>query len=100
VVADCVLLQLDLEFDKLIPWIELEALNGKAGKGRYRMSFRSGVTRSDRVILELGEIEDAYKVSLNGRVVRGFDRLIHAGDITDHLVEGENSKWFESRMIQ
>lgn len=76
----------------MLPWTELEALNGKAGKGRYRTSFRSGATRSDRVILELGEIKDAYKVLLNGRVVQGFDRLDHAGDITDHLVEGENSK--------
>jgi hypothetical protein len=87
-----VLLQLEFEFDKLLPWSELEALNGKAGKGRYRTSFHSGGTRSGRVILALGEIKDAYKVSLNGRVVRGFDRLNHAGDITDHLVEGENSK--------
>jgi len=61
----------DFETDRLASWTELGDSEAKrfAGTGRYKIDFEKPAAKADDWILELGDVRDSARVTLNGRYV-------------------------------
>ncbi|MFC8103399.1 glycosyl hydrolase [Streptomyces sp. NPDC057363] len=82
-----------VELDGLRPWPEIPELTDASGVGRYRTTVKLGAawTGGHGALLELGEVYDTYRVTVNGRTLPPADQLTTVVDVGPHLRRGTNS---------
>ncbi|MEV5548646.1 glycosyl hydrolase [Streptomyces sp. NPDC052309] len=81
-----------VELDGLRPWSQIPELADASGVGRYRTTVELGAawTGGHGALLELGEVYDTYRVTVNGRALPPADQLTPVVDIGPHLRRGTN----------
>jgi hypothetical protein len=82
-----------LTLDTLRPWSQIPELADSAGIGRYRttVTLPADWTPSHGAELELGQVSDTFRVSVNGRRLPPADRLHPVVDLGPFLWRGENT---------
>ncbi|MFI2413655.1 glycosyl hydrolase [Streptomyces sp. NPDC018947] len=82
-----------VELDGLRPWPEIPELADASGVGRYRTTVRLGAAWSGGhgARLELGEVYDTYRVTVNGRALPPADQLTPVVDVGPYLRRGTNT---------
>ena len=83
--------KLNKTYSGLAPWASYPELEHVSGIAQYTTSFELEASEGHHM-LELGQIEDGYTVTLNGQPVDGFDRVSHCGDISRYISPGLNSE--------
>lgn len=80
------------ELASLQPWSKVAGLENVSGVGRYRTTVDLGAdwTADDGAFLELGEVNDTYRVRVNGELVAACDPLDPTVDLGHLLVPGRN----------
>ncbi|MFE0521843.1 glycosyl hydrolase [Streptomyces sp. NPDC058954] len=78
--------------DALAPWSRIPELADSAGIGRYRttITLPEHWTSSYGAVLELGQVSDTFRVTVNGTRVPPVDRLHPVVDVGRHLRGGDN----------
>jgi hypothetical protein len=81
-----------LTLDALLPWSQIPELADSAGIGRYRttVALPSGWTSSHGAYLELGQVSDTFRVTVNSTRLVPADRLHPVVDLGGHLRRGSN----------
>ncbi|MER5428578.1 glycosyl hydrolase [Streptomyces sp. NPDC002588] len=81
-----------LTLDTLLPWSRIPELADSAGIGRYRttIDLPSGWTSSHGARLELGQVSDTARVTVNGTGAAPLDRLQPVVDVGPLLRRGRN----------
>ncbi|MFF1546278.1 glycosyl hydrolase [Streptomyces sp. NPDC058291] len=81
-----------LTLDTLLPWSRIPELADSAGVGRYRTSvdLPSDWTASHGARLELGQVSDTARVTVNGTRAPAVDRLHPVVDVGPLLRRGRN----------
>ncbi|MEV7738600.1 glycosyl hydrolase [Streptomyces sp. NPDC088921] len=79
--------------ETLRPWSQIPELADSAGIGRYRttVTLPTDWTSSHGAELELGQVSDTFRVSVNGRRLPAADRLHPVVDLGPYLRRGENT---------
>ncbi|WP_328974609.1 glycosyl hydrolase [Streptomyces canus] len=79
--------------ETLRPWSQIPELADSAGIGRYRttVTLPADWTSSHGAELELGQVSDTFRVSVNGRRLPAADRLHPVVDLGPFLRRGENT---------
>ncbi|WP_346186138.1 glycosyl hydrolase [Streptomyces osmaniensis] len=83
-----------LTLDTLAPWSQISELADSGGIGRYRTTVTlpaDWTTASRGAVLELGQVSDTVRVTVNGTRVPSVDRLHPVLDVGLHLRAGRNS---------
>ncbi|MEU5715772.1 glycosyl hydrolase [Streptomyces sp. NPDC020403] len=82
-----------IELDGLVPWSGIPELADSSGVGRYRTTVRLGRpwTGGHGATLELGEVFDTYRVTVNGRHLPPADQLTTTVDVGPYLRAGTNT---------
>ncbi|WLQ66393.1 MULTISPECIES: glycosyl hydrolase [Streptomyces] len=82
-----------VELDGLVPWSEIPELADSSGIGRYRVTLGLGRpwTGGHGATLELGEVFDTYRVTVNGRHLPPADQVTTAVDVGPYLRRGTNT---------
>ncbi|MGX1502023.1 UNVERIFIED_CONTAM: hypothetical protein RKD43_000648 [Streptomyces graminofaciens] len=82
-----------IELDGLRPWPEIPELADSSGVGRYRTTVTLGPAWSGGhgALLELGEVFDTYRVSVNGHALPPADQLTAVVDVGPWLRRGTNT---------
>ena len=83
--------KLNKTYSGLAPWESFPELEDVSGIAQYSTSFELEASEGQHM-LELGQIEDGYTVTLNDQTVDGFDRVSHCGDISRYISPGLNSE--------
>lgn len=80
------------ELGSLQPWSKVAGLEDVSGIGRYRTTVDLGAdwTADDGAYLELGEVNDTFRVRVNGELVAACDPLDATVDLGHRLVPGRN----------
>ncbi|MFF0160708.1 glycosyl hydrolase [Streptomyces sp. NPDC005263] len=81
-----------LTLDALLPWSQIPELADSAGLGRYRTTVVLGPDwpSSCGALLELGQVGDTFRVTVNGTRLAPADRLHPVVDLGGHLRRGDN----------
>lgn len=81
-----------LSISPLAPWPQLPGLADAAGVGRYTTTVHidHGWSSVDGAFLDLGEVLDTFRVSVNGRRMPPADLLGTVVDLGDSLRPGDN----------
>lgn len=81
-----------LTLDTLLPWSGIPELADSAGIGRYRttIDLPSGWTSAHGAHLELGQVSDTARVTVNGTAAPVVDRLHPVVDVGTLLRRGRN----------
>ncbi|MDQ0809233.1 hypothetical protein QFZ63_000947 [Streptomyces sp. B3I7] len=81
-----------LTLDSLLPWSQIPELADVAGVGTYRttVTLPSDWTAAHGAYLELGQVSDTCRVSVNGRRLPAVDRIDPVVDLGGHLSKGAN----------
>jgi hypothetical protein len=81
-----------LQLGTLVPWSQVPGLEDVSGLGRYTTEVDLGSDWTDRdgAWLELGEVTDTFRVSVNGVAVGGCDPLHPRVDLAGLLRPGAN----------
>lgn len=82
-----------LELTTLVPWSQVPELQDVSGIGRYTTEVDLGRDWDDRdgAWLELGEVTDTFRVTVNGVAVGGCDPLVPTVDLGGLLRRGTNT---------
>ncbi|MFJ6130401.1 glycosyl hydrolase [Streptomyces griseoviridis] len=82
----------DLVLDTLLPWSRIPELADSAGIGRYRTTvvLPARWDASHGATLELGQVSDTFRVTVNGRPLPPADRLDPVVDLGSALRRGAN----------
>ncbi|MFI8949722.1 glycosyl hydrolase [Streptomyces sp. NPDC053750] len=82
-----------VELDGLRPWPDIPELADASGVGRYRTTVKLGAawTGGHGARLELGEVFDTYRVTVNGRALPPADQLTPVVDVGPYLRRGTNT---------
>ncbi|MFE9180259.1 hypothetical protein ACFYN5_28850 [Streptomyces sp. NPDC007126] len=82
-----------LTLDTLLPWSSIPELADSAGIGRYRttVTLPGTWTSSHGALLELGQVSDTFRVSVNGSEAGPCDRLNAVVDVGPLLRRGTNT---------
>ncbi|GGW48560.1 glycosyl hydrolase [Streptomyces griseoloalbus] len=83
----------NLVLDTLLPWSRIPELADSAGIGRYRTTvvLPDDWTSSHGAFLDLGQVSDTFRVTVNGRDAGPADRLCPVIDVGPLLRRGENT---------
>lgn len=80
--------------DGVRSWLDVKGLEDTSGTAVYRATFRNPLgdmsSGKTSVVLELGRVDDAHDLAINGETVSGYDRLSTRHNITQYLHEGDN----------
>jgi len=78
--------------DALQSWSKVSGLEDVSGVGRYRTTIDLGSdwTEDDGACLELGEVNDTFRVTVNGRTLAPLDPMDPVVDLGHTLVAGAN----------
>ncbi|MGW7696178.1 glycosyl hydrolase [Streptomyces asiaticus] len=81
-----------LTLDDLLPWSHIPELADSAGVARYRtaVTLPADWTSAHGAYLELGQVSDTFRVSVNGTHPASIDRLNPVVDVGPWLRRGEN----------
>jgi hypothetical protein len=81
-----------LELDTLLPWSRISELAESAGIGRYRttVDLSADWDASCGAYLDLGQVSDTFRVTVNGTRLAPSDRLHPVVDVGPRLRPGEN----------
>ncbi|MGW0705431.1 glycosyl hydrolase [Streptomyces sp. NPDC002643] len=81
-----------LTLDALLPWSQIPELADSAGIGRYRttIALPDDWDSSHGAFLELGQISDTFRVTVNGTRLATVDRLHPVADVGSLLRPGDN----------
>lgn len=81
-----------VELTSLVPWSQIPGLEDVSGIGRYTTEVDLGSDWTDRdgAWLELGEVTDTFRVTVNGVAVGGCDPLFPRVDLAGLLRRGRN----------
>ncbi|MFH9553060.1 glycosyl hydrolase [Streptomyces sp. NPDC017435] len=81
-----------LTLDALLPWSRIPGLADSAGIGRYRttIDLPPDWTSSHGARLELGQVSDTARVTVNGTAAPALDRLHQVVDVGSLLRRGRN----------
>jgi hypothetical protein len=81
-----------VHLDALLPWSQVPGLEDVSGVGVYSTTVDLGRdwTVADGAVLELGELNDTYRVRVNGRQVAPCDVLDTTVDLSGLLRRGRN----------
>ncbi|WGL51858.1 glycosyl hydrolase [Nocardioides sp. BP30] len=81
-----------VHLDTLAPWSQIAGLEDVSGVGTYTVTVDLGRdwTGADGAVLDLGEVNDTFRVRVNGRRVPPCDVLDTAVDVGDLLHAGRN----------
>lgn len=81
-----------LTLDTLLPWSQIAELADCAGVGRYRTTvvLPAGWDASHGALLELGQVSDTFRVTVNGTRTAPVDRLHPVADVGALLRRGTN----------
>ena len=84
--------RVELDLDGLKPWPEIPALQNASGLGTYTTTFDLPATwtAANGATLSLGEVFDAFTVTVNGRTI-SIDQIGAEGDIGPYLKAGQNT---------
>ncbi|MEU6536937.1 glycosyl hydrolase [Streptomyces sp. NPDC047000] len=82
-----------LTLDTLLPWSQIPELADSAGIGRYRttVTLPDDWDSSQGAVLELGQVSDTYRVTVNGTAAAPGDRLHPVVDLGGLLHGGDNT---------
>ncbi|MEU5597561.1 glycosyl hydrolase [Streptomyces sp. NPDC020298] len=82
-----------LTLDTLLPWSQIPELTDSAGIGRYRttVTLPAGWDSSHGAYLELGQVSDTFRVTVNGTRLPPADRLRTFVDLGALLRRGDNT---------
>ncbi|GHH91756.1 glycosyl hydrolase [Streptomyces capillispiralis] len=82
-----------LELDALLPWSRIPELADSAGVGRYRTTvvLPDDWTPSHGAHLDLGQVSDTFRVTVNGEDPGPADRMCPVIDVGPLLRRGENT---------
>jgi glycosyl hydrolase family 106( putative alpha-L-rhamnosidase) len=75
--------------DALKPWTEIPGLEDVSGIGRYRTTVELG--RAHGAYLDLGEVLDTFRVTINGRRLPPANQVSAVVDAGPHLRPGTNT---------
>lgn len=80
------------DLDALQSWSKVSGLEDVSGIGRYRTTIDLGAdwTEDDGAYLELGEVNDTFRVTVNGRTLAPLDPMDPVVDLGHTLVAGAN----------
>jgi hypothetical protein len=83
----------ELTLDSLQAWPQIPELQNVSGIGRYRttMQLDAAWTGGYGAYLELGEVLDTFRVTVNGHSLVGADQLTPKVDLGPHLRRGTNT---------
>ena len=83
----------ELALDGLLPWPRIPELADSSGIGRYRTTVRlpGAWTGGHGALLDLGEVFDTYRVTVNGRHLPPADQLTTVVDVGPYLRGGANT---------
>lgn len=80
--------------DGVRSWLDVKGLEDLSGTAAYRATFGNPLghmsSRKRSVVLELGRVDDAHDLAINGVTVTGYDKLSGRPDITRYLRMGDN----------
>jgi hypothetical protein len=78
--------------DALQPWSKIPALADSAGLGRYRttVALPADWTAAHGAYLDLGQVSDTFRVTVNGTRLAPVDRLRPVADVGPYLRRGRN----------
>jgi hypothetical protein len=81
-----------VHLDALLPWSQVPGLEDVSGVGVYSTTVDLGRdwTAADGAVLELGEVNDTFRVRVNGRQVAPCDVLDTTVDLSGLLRRGRN----------
>jgi hypothetical protein len=81
-----------VELSALLPWSQIPGLEDVSGVGRYRTVVDLGEdwTAADGALLELGEVNDTFRVRVNGQPLPPSDVLDTTVDLGRRLQPGRN----------
>jgi hypothetical protein len=81
-----------LVLDTLLPWSQLPELADSAGVGRYRttVTLPAGWSSDFGAYLELGQVSDTFRVTVNGTRLAPADRMHTVVDLGGRLRRGAN----------
>lgn len=81
-----------VHLDTLVPWSQVPGLEDVSGVGVYStvVDLGSDWSGADGAVLELGEVNDTFRVTVNGRRVAPCDVLDTAVDVGELLRRGRN----------
>ncbi|MEU3983465.1 glycosyl hydrolase [Streptomyces sp. NPDC026672] len=82
-----------LTLDTLAPWSQIPELADSAGVGRYRttVTLPADWSAAHGALLDLGQVGDTFRVTVNGTRLAPADRLHPVVDLGDLLRRGENT---------
>ncbi|MGW5664136.1 hypothetical protein ACWEWG_29350 [Streptomyces sp. NPDC003758] len=82
-----------LTLDTLLPWSQIPELADTAGIGRYRttVALPAGWDASHGAYLDLGQVSDTFRVTVNGTRLAPADRLRPVVDVGALLRHGDNT---------
>ncbi|TDQ53037.1 glycosyl hydrolase [Actinorugispora endophytica] len=83
----------ELSLDALKPWTELPDLADVSGLGRYTatVDLGEGWTGGFGAYLELGQVTDSFRVTVNGEALPPVDQLARRVDVGPYLRKGKNT---------
>ncbi|GGJ44345.1 glycosyl hydrolase [Streptomyces brasiliensis] len=82
-----------LTLDTLVPWSQTAELADSAGIGRYRttVALPADWDESHGALLDLGQVSDTFRVTVNGTRLAPADRLHPVVDVGALLRRGDNT---------
>ncbi|MEU4659871.1 glycosyl hydrolase [Streptomyces sp. NPDC023723] len=82
-----------VRLDTLLPWSQIPELADSAGVGRYRttVTLPADWDASHGAHLELGQVSDTFRVTVNGTRTAPVDRLHPVADLGPYLKRGRNT---------
>ncbi|GAA3189103.1 glycosyl hydrolase [Streptomyces virens] len=82
-----------LVLDALLPWSRIPGLADSAGVGRYRTTvvLPDHWSPAHGALLDLGQVSDTFRVTVNGRDTGPADRMCPVVDVGPLLRRGENT---------
>ncbi len=84
---------IDIGETTLKSWIEIDGIRNAAGIGTYTASFtlQQGCEQGKGAILDLGRVQDSFRVTVNGTELPPSNRYTSKVDIGPYVVAGENT---------
>ena len=81
-----------MRLDKLAPWSQVPGLEDVSGVGRYstQVDLGSDWGSEDGALLEVGEVSDTFRITVNGHAIGPCDVLDTTVDLGPHLRKGRN----------
>lgn len=87
----------EFKLDELVSWTLLnnDSLKVNMGTGRYCTSFEFNKQNNKQYLINLGDVRESAKISLNGKLISTLFAVPFETNITEHLINGTNELTIE-----